>query len=382
MLTVSSGGEARTLRQGTPLGDMIIGFTAGSDGKAAVFGTDTAGTTASLLDVDDNLWVGRGGLGVLLIGQELDGTANGTGALQVDIDIFIGDGNAADNMLVVDGANATVNAGDVIYVGHAGRGTMNVTGGGVVTNARGRVGQTGIGDGTVLVDGRGSQWNMTTDLFVGTSGKGRLTISDGGLVNSGNTTLAIGSHSGSDGAVTVTGINDNGTPGPGNTADDLQSTLDAGITADLFVGGFTGQTNGLGKLEILDGGIAIARATNFVGGTSGSDGWLLVSGVNANGFRADFDDNNPNGGPNDFTLIGSLSGEGRVEVSDGGLLDAERLEIKAPPTPRYLVSRSHLMRPYSLPAQAAASPRRSTCWAASKSATRAKLRCALKTEPR
>ena len=165
-LDVSGGAVARTLRQGTSIGDMVIAFALGSDGKVAVHGTDV---TDSLLDVDDNLIVGEAGLGQLNIGRDLNDNEVGTGALQVDLNLVIANaaGNVADNKVVVSGAGATVNVGGNLEAGRAGKGTFEARNGATITIGNDLdVGLIGGGDGTVLIDGPGTTVNAA-GLFVG-----------------------------------------------------------------------------------------------------------------------------------------------------------------------------------------------------------------------
>lgn len=149
--------------------------------------------------------------------------------------------------------------GGDLLVGDTGIGQLNITAGGTVTNDLGAIGNNVTGNGTVTVsgvDGSGnaSTWTNTGDLVVGQSGSGSLTILNGGKVSS--QTGYIAGDLGSQGTVTVSGVDGNGS---------ASSWTNAG---DLYVG-----YSGTGILNILAGG----RVSN-VGGRIDGGGNALVSG--------------------------------------------------------------------------------------------------------
>jgi T5SS/PEP-CTERM-associated repeat protein len=316
-LEVKSGGQARTLTQGASLGDMEIGLNAGSDGKVAVFG---GGVAPSLLDVDNSLYVGDAGLGVLYVGQDLDGNANGTGALQVDVDLRIGDDttNTNANKVVVDGAGATANVDNVTYVGLSGTGTLEVTGGAQFTGRFLRVGQNAGSHGTLLVDGTNSLLDTdadtpdtTDDTVIGTSGTGSATISNGGRLRTDQ--LWVGYQGNGNGTLTI----DNATV---NAGVDNETT-----GSDLTIGGRSDVTNagGTGSVMVKNGGILTSAVQTVIGGNGTGSGSLTVTGP---GSLFDNFDNAPGGASNDILRIGQ-DGAGTASVLDGGRIEAEGILI-------------------------------------------------------
>ena len=319
-LQVSNGGVAQTLVEVTSFGAMLIGNNAGSDGQVAVFG---AGTSASLLDVDQSLFVGDAGLGVLRIGQELDGTANGTGALQVDVDMRIGDNtsNTENNRVVVDGANATANVDNVSYVGLSGTGTLEVTGGAQFTGRFLRVGHNTTSTGTLLIDGAGSlldtdadTTDVTDDTVIGTGGIGIATVSNGGRLNT--DALWVGYQGNSVGTLTIDG-----------------GTVNAGVDnqgsggSDLIIGGRTDAgSGGDGTVTVENGGVLTSAVLTIIGGNGASKGTLTITGA---GSLLDNSDNGPNSAPNDTLRVGQsragqvTGGEAYLNILDGGRLHTE-----------------------------------------------------------
>ena len=318
-LQVSNGGVAQTLVEGTSFGAMIIGNGDGSDGQVAVFG---AGTNASLLDIDQSLFVGDAGLGVLRIGQELGGTANGAGALQVDVDLRIGDNttNTENNRVVVDGANATANVDSVTYAGLSGTGTLEVTGGAQFTGRFLRVGQNPTSTGTLLIDGTGSLLDtdtdapdVTDDTVIGTYGTGNATIRNGGRLRT--DALWVGYHGSSVGTLTIDG-------GTVNAGVDNQGT-----GSDLIIGGRTDAgIGGTGTVTVENGGVLTSAVRTIIGGNGASTGTLTITGA---GSLLDNSDNGPNTSPNDTLRVGQAragqvtGGTAFLNILDGGRLHTE-----------------------------------------------------------
>jgi len=96
----------------------------------------------------------------------------------------------SNGTVTVDGAGSTWTNGESLCVGFNGTGTLEIAGGGTVTNKRGYIGRLQDSTGTVTVDGAGSRWTNSGSLYVGGSdteagGTGRLTVADGGRVEVG-----------------------------------------------------------------------------------------------------------------------------------------------------------------------------------------------------
>ncbi|MBI4045453.1 MAG: autotransporter outer membrane beta-barrel domain-containing protein, partial [Devosia nanyangense] len=91
-----------------------------------------------------------------------------------------------------------------------GNGSLDITGGGTVSNDTGMIGLDAGSDGTVIVsgvdaNGNVSSWINAGDLYVGVDGTGTLHIEDGATVT--NTLGSIGAGGTGIGAVTVSGVN-------------------------------------------------------------------------------------------------------------------------------------------------------------------------------
>ena len=77
------------------------------------------------------------------------------------------------NLTVINGGAA---AGQQIFVGNIGTGSLAIVGGGVLTSNAGTLGNFMNGNGTVAVGGAGSAWNNSGDLAIGNLGTGALNI--------------------------------------------------------------------------------------------------------------------------------------------------------------------------------------------------------------
>ncbi|MBN2292796.1 MAG: PEP-CTERM sorting domain-containing protein [Pirellulales bacterium] len=145
-----------------------IGYDPGSSGQVTVDGAGSMFTNSS------NLYVGRGGSGVMDIigGGSVD---NDTG--------YIGYSANASGEVTVTGTGSTWTNGGSHYVGFLGNGTLSITDGGAVDNGFGFIGYALDSTGQVTVDGNGSTWKNSDGLYVGDAGDGTLTITGGGRVD-------------------------------------------------------------------------------------------------------------------------------------------------------------------------------------------------------
>jgi T5SS/PEP-CTERM-associated repeat protein len=241
-------------------------------------------------------------------------TVNWTGAVSSD---WATGGNwsgnsaptGADAAFVANNAvnAATVGAGingvaDVVIVGSAAAGTLNVSQGGTLTGSFGQI-ATGAGLGAVTVTGAGSTWTSTTTLSVGVAGTGTLDVLNGASVQSGFGSL--GEFSGSNGSIAVTGSgslwqmsNDllvallgQGTltiSGGGSTvvAGSAYAGFGTGVTGAIIVttgstfgvtGTLTVAHKGTGSLQLLAGSTATS-AGGTIGNNAGSVGTVTVDG--------------------------------------------------------------------------------------------------------
>ncbi|WP_424630924.1 autotransporter outer membrane beta-barrel domain-containing protein [Bradyrhizobium sp. SYSU BS000235] len=244
---------------------------------------------------------GVGGTLNILNGGAVD---NATGFIGYD-----GGSQATVTVSGTDGTHASTwtNNGDLV-VGQDGNGTLNILGGGQVTNATGYIGAefTGIGvndHSDVIVSGHdasgnASTWTSTSQLNIGDNGKGNLIIQDGGVVNTqANAVIGLdsdGSHNGV-GSVLVTGRDING----------HASTFN--VTGNLTIGGDANDN----KLDILNGGVVNSGAATIgdVTFSGSSKGTVTVSGRDANGNASTWNSGN--------IYVGN-SGDGTLNIEDGG----------------------------------------------------------------
>ena len=174
-------------------------------------------------------------------------------------------------------------------VGHYGNGTLKISDGGLVSNAVGYVGHNFGSTGKVTVSGAGSQWSNSFELYVGIIGSGGLNITDGGAVSSAGGYISYGADS--TGTATVSG-------GGSRWANSF----------DLYVG-----QDGNGKLKITDGGV-VSGEIGYIGGLAGGTGTVAVSGAGSQ--WSSFDD----------VYVG-FEGSGTLTIQTGGAVSAMGLFI-------------------------------------------------------
>lgn len=148
------------------------------------------------------------------------------------------------------------------------------------------------GQGNVLVSGQGSLLNYGNEMRIGDGGAGLITIeqgaqaiSDGPDLDGGVSATAIGVSSGVSGTVRVDGVG---------------SFWDAGDR--LSVG-----LQGIGSLDITDGGSVATDTVAIIGRVAGGDGSVRIDGAGSSFASGDL-------------LFVGLGGVGRVEVANGGSL--------------------------------------------------------------
>ena len=113
---------------------------------------------------------------------------NNGGTVTLDISASIGTLQLGQNAgqsgtLYVLGTSTVFTVG-TIYVGYAGTGTMEVSGGARVNVTTFDIAMTPTGHGGVTVSGPGSAINVTTEFIIGSQDDGVLTVSDGGKITS------------------------------------------------------------------------------------------------------------------------------------------------------------------------------------------------------
>ncbi|MDH7798594.1 MULTISPECIES: autotransporter outer membrane beta-barrel domain-containing protein [unclassified Beijerinckia] len=197
--------------------------------------------------------------------------------------------------------------GEDLQVGVPGGGTLNILGGGTVTNDTGMIGANALDQGTVTVSGHdasgnASTWTNNGDLVVGQDGRGTLSILDGGKVS--NVDAYIGAGTGSQGDVTVSGRDVNGNASTWNS------------TGQINIG-----DNGAGTLLIQNGGV-VNSALALIGidsdGTGTGTGTVTVSGHDGNGHASTWNNTNQ-------VYIGG--GTGTLNILDGGVVNSGQAVI-------------------------------------------------------
>ncbi|MGY6268175.1 autotransporter family protein [Achromobacter denitrificans] len=152
--------------------------------------------------------------------------------------------------------------GDYLVVGDTAVGTLDIDAGGMVSNTDAYIGNQNDGAGTITVSGNGaggeaSTWSSSGQAIIGveSGASGTLNILNGGAAYS--NAVTIGQDSGSTGAVSVLG--------PGSTW-----TISKAPAFEIGRGGSA-------TLLIGNGG-AVHSGQAVIGGASGSDGHVTVSG--------------------------------------------------------------------------------------------------------
>lgn len=217
----------------------VFNFTSGTVNLA---GNRSFGFDATIADIFGSSPTITSGKGLIVEGSATIGTASGT-------------------TLAVNGGTFMSQAGLVVGDGLYPTGTLNITGGGTVTNSGVTLGayqntaMTDVSTGTVTVSGAGSTWT-TGPLVVGYDGIGTLSITNGATVTTtANCFMALGYYS--TGTVTVSGA---------GSAWNISGDLTAG---NLGEGTLTIQDQALvhvgGKFSIFNGTV------NLQGGTTRFD---------------------------------------------------------------------------------------------------------------
>ena len=120
-------------------------------------------------------------------------------------------------IVTVDGLGSSwANTSSLTIQGNAGAATLQVTGGGSVSNTQGFIGNSGGTNGEATVDGTGSQWINSGNLSVGSSGNGLLSVTNGGLVQTPNLIIGVNGQLQGDGNI-VGNVQNAGVVSPGSS---------------------------------------------------------------------------------------------------------------------------------------------------------------------
>jgi len=186
-------------------GTGTMDITGGSDviSRGGYIGGDTGGTGVVTVDGSGSTWTNSESFFVCWYGN---GTMNITGGGAVSNSSgSIGSKSGTTGVVTVDGSGSTWTNDGHFFVGASGNGTLNITDGGAVSNSNtGYIGHNSDGTGVVTVDGSSSTWTNSKGLNVGMWGNGTLNITGGGAVSN-EWSGSIGYGSGSTSEVTVDG---------------------------------------------------------------------------------------------------------------------------------------------------------------------------------
>jgi outer membrane autotransporter protein len=248
----------------------------GSRGMVTVTGS------GSTWDNSGTLQVGAQGAGILVIKQGGTVMSNGGGSVGL---------NAGSNGVVtVTGAGSAWNniapsAG--LNIGSFGTGTLTIENGGKVINTSGfaaNIGSSTGSQGTVLVTGPGSTWTNNKGLNVGNSGTGTLTVANHGEVTA--TDVTVASNTGSQGTINI-GAPDGQTPVAPGILDPISIKFGSGKGFLVFnhtdvSGTYVFDANisgGPGAVDVLGGTTVFTGDNSYTGVTTIGDGATFVAGV-------------------------------------------------------------------------------------------------------
>ncbi len=233
-----------------------------------------------------------------------------------DFSVWIGFTEITDQTGMNDPVNWT--SAMEVDIGEDSAGALMIDAGSSVTVGPGYIGTYAGSSGTVTVDGAGATFNVTQDLFVGYYGTGILNITNGGTVNPGKKYgITIADQGGSSGTVNVNNstlavdnsailvgnigngilnITNNGTVTTDTDmtiADNALSTSAvtvSGSGSSLTIENSTGGNNlyvglgGSGSLTVSGGGTVTTNTTGsnaYIGYTNGSNGTATIDGTDS-----------------------------------------------------------------------------------------------------
>ena len=262
-----------------------FGFIGGIGGTGTATVNGSMNGTASKWTITSGMFVGENG----------NGTLNVTGGGMVsDVNGTIGDQPGAVGTANIDGAGSTWTNSGTLTVGSQSNGSLNITNGGtvMVNGSFARIGEQPTSTSSVTVDGLGSTWTLANELDVARAGTGALMIQNRGTVNmTGASRASIGVVADSNGTMTVDGTGSTFTNGGG-----------------LLVG-----DSGNGALHITSGG-AVSNSFGQIGSAMGSTGTATVDGAGSTW-------------TNNGTFLVGNAGTGMMTVTDGGAVTSGNSQI-------------------------------------------------------
>ena len=289
----------------------IIGYLTGSTGVVTVDGVGSTWTNSGSLF-----------LGSFLFSLGGDGALNITGGGTVsNTHGIIGTNADSKGVVTVDGNNSSWTCSGDLDIGSQGAdGTLTITGGGTVSNAKASIAPTGA----VTVGGAGSTWTSTDDLFV----QSMLNIQGGAEVSNHRGYISTA------GIVTVDGVGSVWTSGDDlDVADGTLNITGGGAVSSVggSLGYYSGQTAavtvdgagskwtgsdtiivgryGDGTLNIT-GGATVESSSGSLGYRSGATGVVTIDGIGSTWSTGSLS-------------VGISSGIGMLTISNGAAVNAE-----------------------------------------------------------
>lgn len=236
------GGGVLTNLNGSLGAGVVASDNTGSVGVATIVGTGSQWVNLG------NLTVGGYGLGILQIIQGAEVSVAGNSIVGAQM-------NSAASTATVDGIGSVWSTTGTLTVGGAGKGSVDVTGGGVLESGSATIGAQTGSIGAVTLSGVGSSWSVTGNQTIGEGSSGTLTI-NAGAVSSASGSAYLGSLAGGQGTATISGA------GSGWT---LGGTLFAGYASQGTVA--------------ISAGATVSAGTVVVGSSAGSVGQVVVGGT-------------------------------------------------------------------------------------------------------
>ncbi len=193
----------------------------------------------------DDLYVGQTGDGTLLINDDSD-VASRNSYIAYDAGI--------NGQVQVDDAGSTWTQSDTLYLGLFGSACLDIINGGTVNSANSYIAMLPGSQGAATISGLDSFWNITDILYLGAMGAADLTVTDHATLNTHLVQIAMAG--GSTGSLTL--------DGPGSTWNN---------DGTLYVG-----KAGQATVTISNGGQFNCPATAVLGDETGSSGTVMVEG--------------------------------------------------------------------------------------------------------
>ena len=332
-LDVGTAHGTVTIRDGASLasGDAVVGnfYSSRYD--------NISGDDASvLIDGPGSTWTSTGTIAAGLDGNGLITVQNG-GTITSDGGAIGLNARSTEASILVDGAGSSWTMANLLTVGVAGSGALDVQNGGTLGSGSALIGSATDSAGSVIVDGVGSNWGNTSRITVGSDGSGLLSIQNGAVVASDQ--VVVAANGGSDGAVVIDGAGSKlstvtgftvGLDGDGSlnvrnggTMQSGDASIGSGFgTGSVSVSGpgsrwaanaiFVGQA-GNGTLTIDNGG-TVDGQSGFVAQQAGTQSSVLIDGIGSRWTNSD------------FVTVG-MGGEGTLTVADGAIFGASFVRL-------------------------------------------------------